>query len=241
MKITSQDRINVGDVSTEGYLRLDALFNIFQEMAVLHTHRVGFEIKDLLESGKTWVLNRVVVQIAKMPKLEDAIDVYTWSRKIYRFKGLRDYEIFARGESIIKAASLWVYFDFEKGRPIRVPEAFEEKYGTLDEQATGIDIEAVQFQPICRPDLSLPIATRISDYDINGHANNAVILQYIETGLSRLLAGTCTITGIELTFLKEIAFSIKQVNVVLERKDDIYLFEIENDGTIYVRGSVTLE
>ena len=47
MKVQSEERVNVGDVSTEGRLRLDALFNIFQEMDTLNvvhemTNAVGY-------------------------------------------------------------------------------------------------------------------------------------------------------------------------------------------------------
>lgn len=240
MKAGSKEIINIGAVSRHGVLRMDALFNMFQEMAVLHTHEAGFELTDMLESRKTWILNRVAVDISKLPKLEESIDIFTWSRKIYRFKGLRDYEIFADGKSIIRATSLWVYFDVEKGRPVRVPESFEERYGVVEDQATDVDIESLQFVDITRPDSSLPIATRISDYDINGHVNNAAILQYIETGIYRSTSEKGMIDRIKVVFQNEIPFAIDQIDVQTERTDNGCLFEVRNQGTVFVRGNASI-
>lgn len=240
MKIQSQDIINIGDVSRYGSLRLDSLFNIFQEKAVLHTHQAGFELKDMFESHKTWILNRVAVEISKLPRLEETIDVSTWSRRIYRFKGLRDYEIIAAGESIIRATSLWIYFDAGKGRPVRAPEYFEQKYGVVMDQATDVDIESIQFAGITRPEFSFPIATRISDYDINGHVNNAAILQYIETGIRRSISEKSVIDRILLVFQKEIPFQIDQINVQIERTNNGCLFEVLNGRTVFVRGTAAI-
>lgn len=240
MKIDSQDTINIGDVSRHGNLRLDSLFNMFQEMAILHTHRVGIELKDLFESRKTWMLNRVAADITKLPRLEETVETATWSRKIHRFKGIRDFEIFAGGESIIRATSLWVYFDARRGRPVRAPDYFEDKYGVVADQATDVDIESIGFAEITRPDLSIPIATRISDYDINGHANNAAILQYIETGIYRFAPEESRIERIQLVFQHEIPFNIDQVDVQIERTDSGCLFEVSDRETIFVRGAVSI-
>lgn len=240
MKIKSQDIVNIGEVSRSGSLRLDALFNIFQEKAVLHTHNVGVGLKDLIESHKTWILNRVAVEISELPKFEENLEVFTWSRKIYRFKGIRDFEIYADGKSIIRAASLWVYFDAEKGRPVRAPDYFEEKFGSVADQAIADDIEAIQFPGITTPDFSLSIATRISDYDLNGHVNNAVMLQYIETGINRAAPEGSVIEGIQLVFQREIPFDIDHIDVLIEQMTGGCLFELQNRGTVYVRGTAYL-
>ena len=240
MKVTSEEIINVGDVSTTGYLRLDALFNIFQDMAVLHTHKVGFELNDLLGAGKIWVLNRVVVQISQLPRFEETIDIHTWSRKIVRFKGLRDFEMYSQGRSIIRASSLWVFVDINKGRPIRVPAEYENMYGIVQDRSTDVDVEAIKFEEISNPDYSLKVATRVSDYDINGHVNNAVVLQYIETGIVRFFSGKNVIDEIQLMFLKEIPLQVDEVTLLLQKRPHGCLFEIENNGVVFVRGAVSI-
>ena len=241
MKVKTKDIINIGDVSSNGFLRLDSLFNILQEKAFLHMHTVGIGLKDMLESHNTWILNRVAVEILKLPKLEETIDVDTWSRKIYRFKGLRDYEVFADGESVIRATSLWVYFDTEKGRPVRAPDYFAQKFGAVEEQATEVDIESMKFKNITKPHACIPIATRISDYDINGHVNNAAILQYIETGIYRSIQEKGMINRIQLVFQNEIPFDLDQVEVQVETTDNGCLFEVQSQGMVFVRGAATIK
>ena len=239
MIVTARDIINVGEVSANGYLRLDAMFNMFQEMAVLHTHQVGFELKDLLNEGKTWVLNRVLVRISQLPRLEEGVIKNTWSRKIHRFKGLRDYEICLKQKPIITASSMWVYVDGKKARPVRVPGDLEKRYGSVSRQAVDVDLENLRYKSVTNPDQSISIATRVSDYDINGHVNNAVILQYLETALFRLLKKEDCLREIQILFLKEIPRQVAEVTIHLEKTTAGCLFEIEHRSSVFVRGAVS--
>ncbi len=238
MKVTTTETVHIRDVSTDGILRLDALFNFFQEMAVFHTHEVGIELKDLIGSGKTWVLNRVVAEISQLPRLEESIELSTWSRKLHRFKGVREFEIFIQGYPIIQASSMWVFVDIKKGRPTRVPADYEDRYGIVEQQATTADVEKLQFESITKPDFSLNIATRIADYDINGHVNNTALLQYIETALVRFCAGEVRVNKIQLIFMKEIPLSIGKVTVLLQKTTHGCLFEIVQEDAVFVRGNV---
>jgi len=240
MKVTTNQTVQLRDVSSEGILRLDALFNFFQEMAVLHTHKVGIGFKDLIGSGKTWVLNRVVAEILQLPSMEEQIELSTWSRKLHRIKGVREFEIKAQGRTIIQASSMWVFVDIKKGRPTRVPADYEDRYGTIEEQATTVDVEKLRFEPVTKPDFSLNIATRVADYDINGHVNNTVLLQYIETALVRFCPGEVQVKGIQLIFMKEIPLSIDKVTVLLQKENNGCLFEIIQKDIVFVRGCVGL-
>ncbi len=241
MKIIKNEIIHVRDVSTDGHLRLDAMFNFMQEMAVFHTHEVGITMNDLIGSDKTWVLNRVVAQISQLPKLEEPIKLITWSRKLHRFKGVRDYEIAVNNRPIIKASSLWIFIDLKKGRPARVPGDYRDRYGIVEEQATTIDVEEIEFNPVTNADYTLNIATRVSDYDINGHVNNAALLQFIETALTRFYLRKIVAGEIQLTFLKEIPLAANEVNVLLQQTSTGCLFEITNKDMVCVRGAVSIQ
>ena len=239
MKITSETIVDVGDVSPEGKLRLDAVFNYFQKLAVLHTHRAGFDINDLFHADKTWVLNRAVVKIKQLPSLEEQIKTTTWSRKIQRFKGIRDFMLSSDTTPIISATTMWIYLDTGMKKPVRVPAHIEKQYGIVEEQATDVDIEALDFIPLTEHHYTLNVATRTSDYDINGHVNNAVILQYIETALNRYFVEQTNVSELSIIFLKEISQIISTVDVHLQKINNGSLFEIAGNGAAFARGSVT--
>ncbi|WP_163336245.1 acyl-[acyl-carrier-protein] thioesterase [Desulfopila sp. IMCC35008] len=240
MKIHRSQLVGVSEVSATGLLRLDSLFSIFQDMAILHTRQIGIEVNDLLDIGRTWMLNRVAVKIMDLPRFEEHIDVYTWSRSIVRFKGVRDYEILEKGEAIIAASSLWVYVDIKNGRLARVPPEYADRYSVVESRATDVDVEKVDFVDITRPDFILQIATRVSDYDINGHVNNAVMLQYIQTALYRYFDEQKSLGGLDVQFLREIPLTVTDVTVYLEKTTEGCLFEVRNENTVCVKGKLLL-
>lgn len=238
MKVHRSQVIDVSQVSVAGILRLDSLFSIFQGMAVQHTRNIGVEVNDLLDTGRTWVLNRVVVRFERLPRFEEHVDVHTWSRSIVRFKGVRDYEIHSRGERIVAASSLWVYMDIETGRPARVPAEYADLYSVHEDRATSDDVEKIGFEEISHPDFTLPVATRLSDYDINGHVNNTVMLQYVQTALYRCFEVQNKLSGLHVQFLHEISLAVTDVSVALQKTDDGCLFEVRSEDQVCVRGKL---
>lgn len=240
MKIERAQTVPVSDVATDRKLRLDALFSIFQEMAVWHTQRVGLSLHELLESGRTWVLSRAVVRIDELPLLDETITVTTWSRGVRRFKGFREFVIERHGRPVIAASTLWVYLDTRKGRPTRVPDSYEARYGLVPDRAVDGAIEELLFPAPDRPDYQLTVATRISDYDVNGHVNNAVILQYLETAIYRYHGPKTTVAGISLAFQREIPLSVRDVTVAVQQTPEGCRFAIGAGEDRFVIGSVAL-
>ncbi len=238
MKIKSKEIIQIGDVSADRRLRLDSMVNILQEMAILHTQKVGIGLNSLLDSGKTWVLNRMAVEIDRHPQLDEEIEIHTWSRSIKRFRGVRDYELRVGGKPIATASTLWLYIDIEKRRPVRAPKEYESLYGRVDTEATSVNLEEWKAPDIEDVDYTLLVTTRLSDYDVNGHVNNAVILQYIETAVSRALGDNFKIQHITLSFFQEIPFGVDEVYVAVSIKKNGCVFQVESGAVVFARGVV---
>lgn len=102
------------------------------------------------------------------------------------------------------ASTLWLYLDIAKRRPVRVPEHYQTLYGVDTACATAIDIAEWQTPGKISADWNLTITTRISDFDVNGHVNNAVILQYTQTAVTRAAGIKHGIRNVRLAFVKEI-------------------------------------
>lgn len=235
--------IEIGEVSDQRLLRLDSLINMLQEMAIFHTRSLGIDMSSLLDSGKTWVLSRMAVEILRMPQLEEKISIHTWSRKIRRVKGLRDYSIYCNDKRIAGASTLWLHIDLAKRRPVRVPDDYERRYGAVDQRATAVDIEKWKPPEHIEPQHLKTITLRRSDYDVNGHVNNGAILQFVETAIyhvSGALGGKILLTGLQLAFLREIPRGVEEVNVVIQKNDTTLFFRVETTTTIFASGTALL-
>lgn len=240
MIIENKVAVHVGEVTCNRELRLDSMVNIFQEMAIRHTQYVGVELNNLLDSGKTWVLNRIAIQIKRLPKLNEDVNVSTWSRSITRFKGFRDYEMCIDDELVAAASSLWLYIDLKKGRPVRVPQHYESLYSVENRQSMDVNLEKLDFPKTLSPDFSSVITTRISDYDVNGHVNNAVVLQYIQTGIDSFFGRSDNLENIQIIFQKEIPSNISKLDVIAQETEEGCYFQLQNDGKVFVRGKAII-
>lgn len=238
MKVTASRNVQIGDVTPDRRLRLDAIVNILQEMAIEHTRQVGIELNSLLDSGKTWVLSKIVIDLRRLPRLDEKLEVQTWSRSVQRFKGLRDFTFSVAGEQVASASTLWLYLDISRRRPVRVPEHYESLYGSENIQATELDIEHWEPPKTVSGDSPITISTRISDYDVNGHVNNAVILQYIQTAMTRAIGPNTTMQSVRLAYLKEIPEEVPEVEVAVEKNDNCCHFRLGHSSTVFVSGTI---
>jgi len=229
----------MGEVSPDRHLRLDALVNIVQETALAHTHQVGIEMCSLLDAGRTWVLSKMALTLNRLPKLEEMLEVQTWSRSIQRFKGLREFIFSVDGQQIAAASTLWLYLDIRKRRPIRVPDHYANLYGSENIRAFNMDLEKWRPPKTVIDKQPLSITTRLSDYDVNGHVNNAVILQYIETAMARANRNAPQdVKALQLAFEKEIPLDIKVVKASLEQSEDSCKFQLGHNSTVFVSGTI---
>lgn len=238
MKVTVSKTIQIGDVTPNRRLRLDAIVNILQETAIEHTRQVGIELSSLLDSGRTWVLSKIAVDLRRLPKLDEKLEVQTWSRSIQRFKGLRDFHFSIAGEHVASASTLWLYLDIARKRPVRVPDHYEALYDPEDIQATIVAIEQWEPSRTVTGDAPLTITTRVSDYDVNGHVNNAAILQYIQTALTRAIGPDTTIQSIRLVYLKEIPEEVRDVAVIIEKHENCCHFQVGHASTVFASGTI---
>jgi len=241
MKIISSRVLQIADVEMNRMLRLDSLINILQEAAIQHTHKAGMELNSLLDSGKTWVLNKLAVNLYRLPRLDEEIEIHTWSRSLKRFKGLRDYEIFCNGAKVCSGSTVWLYLDIAKKKPARVPADYEELYGTNQEKALDIDLDAWKATALSNPEFLYTITTRLSDFDVNGHVNNAVAMQYVQTAFSRAFNGPVNLGGFRISYLREIPFEVELLQVAIQRIENIMHFEISGGEVVFVAGEAELQ
>lgn len=167
--------VRLGDADRRGRLRLDALARYLQDVA----NDDGREA--LGEDASSWVVRRSVIDVDRWPRLGEVLTLTTflggvggrWAERRTSVHGER-----AR----VECAALWVHLDLRTGRPVPLPERFLPIYGEVygDRKVSGR--------------LSLPApppagaagvqrrawATRVSDFDVLGHVNNAVYWAAVE-------------------------------------------------------------
>ena len=172
-------RVRLGDVSTEGRLRLDAVARYLQDIARDDAVDAGYP-----DPGG-WVVRRTLIEVTRPPRFGEQLDLFTWCSGHGRRWAERRTEIRGEAGGAVDAASVWVHVDASAGTARRLPEEFYEIWG---EAAAGRRISPRALLPTGAPVGSdrFPWPVRVADLDPFGHVNNAVHWAPVEEALARL-------------------------------------------------------
>ena len=107
-------RVGIRDVDMYRRLRTSSMFQLFQDLSVIHASGLGFGTDEVLRRGAVWVITMQRVEIKRMPSEGELIWLETWTGKTTHLLYPRFYRICdEKGEVIIEASSLWTLMDIE--------------------------------------------------------------------------------------------------------------------------------
>jgi len=241
MKVTLDRQINYFEVDSNFTQSLKSFFQMLQEAAVHHSETVNVDSADLVQAGTVWVLNRMAVDIRRLPEYRESIQVITWSKGMRGFRAYRDFAVFAGNEQLAAATSLWLYFDLNRRRLIRIPPEYRETYTAETDSALAADLDSFRPETDFSPDVETRISLRQSDIDPLGHVNNAVYLDYIDTLLacSRKTAAH-RLKNLKMLFQNEINREVETVTAGLSGSGTDWRFKIFSADTIHAAGELRL-
>jgi len=189
-------------IDTSDLLRLDAVFDLFQEAAISHAENLGVGREAMASSNHVWILSRISVQVDRRPKYGEAVTVRTWPRGGEKLFALRDYDIRdMQGVAAVRARSCWLVIDIEKRRPLRpqsIMDSLPQNDG-LNALPSAASLEERQtLQKIAER------RAMYSDLDYNGHVNNIGYIRWIEDAVDRLLLEKARQMRLDINFISEV-------------------------------------
>jgi acyl-CoA thioesterase FadM len=178
--ITIPYRVRFDECGPDGLARSSTLLRYAQDVAWVHSERMGFDRDWYRRRELTWVVRSAELGYRRPLGLGETLDVSTavtgfrrvWARR--RTEGrLSD------GTLVFWGHTDWVMLD-DRGMPTRVPPefpaAFVEPPGTFEPGRVPLP-PSPPHAATCR------ISVRPQDLDPMGHVNNATYLDYLEEAL----------------------------------------------------------
>lgn len=180
-------RVRYSEVDVDQELTVTGMINYLQDCSTFQSEDLELGIGYLEKHHRAWWLSSWQIMIQRYPRLGERIVISTWP---YAFKGIYGYRNFTicdqQGAYLVKANSVWFFFDTEEGRPVRVQEEDIRGYKTGEEPK--LDMEYAPRR-IALPEGYEPgeaVAVARHHIDTNHHVNNA---QYVEIARELLPAG----------------------------------------------------
>ena len=188
-------------IDSGGKIRMDRLFNIFQDAASHHCNDLCISGIDMAEKQLKWVVSRYQLQINKNPKWLEPLELKTWRSPWKNLYELRQFSILNQNkEQLISALGIWILVKASNSKPVRLnphlPEALLIPTDTCPKLIKN-DHDFTEF------DHEAEFKIRVHDLDLNQHVNNTVYTQWAMEALPANLLFEYTPTNCNILFLKE--------------------------------------
>ena len=158
-----------------GLLKYTDLCNFIQVVAGNHADLGGISYSDMQTQNQAWVVSRMRLEIAKLPKWRDKVVVKTWIKTLENSRSIRCIEFYLNDEKIIGCETFWVVINTKTRKPdiLALPHNHFEK---IDSNATNSPTDKINTNEEFKK-----VGTKkvlFSDLDVVNHANNVKYLEW---------------------------------------------------------------
>ncbi len=204
------------ECAPSGKLKTAAIGQILQKVANTHSILGGISFEDLQQNNLAWVLNKMKVEIDRLPQWQDIIEIHTWIQSLEGSRSIRNFEIFLNGEKIMGISTLWVIINTVKRRPdvMSIPhdhfDIFNSKKaltGDFSKIPTDLAYDKVRENTVL-----------YSDLDMVNHVNNTKYVEWILDTVPFEKIMKHEFSAIEMIFKREMVYGMPyEVNLATEQ------------------------
>ena len=212
--------INFTQCAPNGYLKYVELCNLLQLTAAEHSVLGGLSFNDMQAFDQAWVLSRIRIEIAALPKWQDTVVVKTWIESLHGSGSLRNIEMFLNGQKIVGAATYWAVLNtkLRKSEALALPHDHFEKFPL---QATLKGLSRINI--IKETEKIGTHKVVLSDLDIVNHANNVKYLEWCLDSADVKSVLMNDVKSMEMNFLRELNHGDEvEIGYVNENETDFY-------------------
>ncbi|MGV8829178.1 MAG: acyl-[acyl-carrier-protein] thioesterase [Breznakibacter sp.] len=193
------------DTDCFGRLTFPGFARFLEESAWLHANELGFGLNDTQEAGVVWVIVRLEIDIYRIPRWGDEVQVKTWPRGVDRLFAYREFEVWDHdGGVLAKATSTWIVLDRLERKAVKpaIVESilpYVDKRMVLERNARRIPVSGEKKLVASRQVV-------FSDLDTNGHVNNCKYLEWVVDLMDYELLKNLHKCSICLNFVSELLY-----------------------------------
>lgn len=196
-------QVSSKDCTKHKTIKLPNLLDQMQEAAWSNAIALGFSTIDLMENNITWVMNRMRIEIHRLPGHREEIKVETWPAAMDKYFTKRDFRVWAAdNELLVEATSNWLVMDIDTRGLIAIPEYIKEAKFVVDRNNVAPISDKVKYDND-QTSQSRNIQVSWFDIDINDHVNNIKYYQWILDSLEGSYLEKHRLKKIDITFKHE--------------------------------------
>lgn len=191
------------EMNKSGEASSTTILTMLEETAADHCYSINHSLYDLEKQNIGWVLLSGVMKMDCYPSFKEKIIIRTWLSSYSKIKAIRENIIYnEQGDIIGKSKGLWVFFDINRKRPVKIFDDIKEKWSYFNEECINHDItkkiESIDFSSNVKE-----FKVNQFDIDTNQHVNNIRYLQWIVESISEEIIDNFYLHFIDGRFMAE--------------------------------------
>jgi len=227
---TRKLKVRLSEVDPRALLKVQSLFDWFQDSGCEHAAQLGMSAAELLVHNYTWVLLKYQVRIIRYPIWNEEVTLTSWRAPLNDLYDLREFRVTdACGETLITGNSAWVIMDYTTRKPTRLSRCLtpEQRSGT-----GSIPDSFERILPVETPHYTTDFRVRISDLDFNRHVNNSIYIGWALEALPESFLRRHLPTELEVRFIREISLGRAVLSEAQrdEASEETFLHRISGKG-----------
>jgi acyl-CoA thioester hydrolase len=183
----AQVRVRHDELDAFGRAYPSAYLRHLAQVAIDASNDAGFDARWYAAAGAQWLVRRTTFAVPRPWRAESELSVRTWVEDFRRVRSRRCYEVSQDGEAALTAQTDWVFVDLATGRPRRVPQEMEARFGMAAHAGRPRTPWRAPTPPPA-PGRST-YRVRWAELDALGHMNNAAYLDLLVQGTLDVLDG----------------------------------------------------
>jgi acyl-ACP thioesterase len=196
------------------------IITLLQEAAADHCYSINYGLYELLKQNIGWILLSGYLKMERFPLYKEKITIKTWLSNYSTIKGNRENIIYdERGRIIGRAKGLWLFFDIEKRRPVRIFDDIIEKWNCFPEESISCDLNK-KLDAIDKATFNKCYNVYRYDLDSNKHVNNLRYLQWLFEIIPDEIIDNYYLHSIEGRYVKEAEYGHKVESLAEYEKDN---------------------
>ena len=227
-----QFELNYFEMNEFGVASPTTILTLLEETAADHCYSINHSLYQLGEQNIGWVLISGIMQMERYPRYKEKITIRTWLSKYTTIKGFRENIIYDEQNNIIgRAKGLWVFFDIDRRRPVKIFDDIMKKWSFCNEESIDYNISK-KIKAVENSDYKLEFKVNRYDTDMIKHVNNIRYLQWVVESVPEEIIDNYYLYSIDGRFIAEAHYGQTIVSLTKnDTKEKSFIHSIKIDGT----------
>jgi len=220
------------EVNKLGKASPTTILTLLEETAAEHCASINYSLYQLEKENIGWVLISGVLEMERYPNYKEKITIRTWLSEYTGIKGLRENIIYDSENNIIgRAKGIWVFFNIERRRPVKIFDDIIEKWSFSKEESINYNVSE-KIPVIDKPDYELKFKVNGYDTDMNKHVSNIKYLQWVLESVPEEIINNYYLHSIDGRFIAEANYGQNILSLTKkETNDTSFIHTIKIDGS----------